>query len=262
MLEDKIKYSIDLIKKTEKLALQYSDEGFYLAFSGGKDSQVIYELVKMAGVKFKAYMNLTTIDPPAVLRFVREKYPDVNMIRPKKSFFQYIEKKQLPTRQIRWCCEYLKEGGGANSVVILGIRKAESNKRSKRIELDEDRNCKLNKMLLSPILEWTTKDVWDFIKKHIGFWCELYDYGFRRIGCIGCPMSSYNNKIRDFKFNPRFKYPMIKAINKNIENGKYSNFENADDVFNWWISGKSVKQYMADKTQMKIDFNENIYSKI
>ena len=39
-------------------------EGYFLAFSGGKDSQAVYHLAKMAGVKFDAHYSLTTVDPP------------------------------------------------------------------------------------------------------------------------------------------------------------------------------------------------------
>jgi len=68
-MNKKIQHSIELIKKAETLALSYSDEGFHLAFSGGKDSQVIYELAKMAEVKFKAYFYKTSVDPRALLSF-------------------------------------------------------------------------------------------------------------------------------------------------------------------------------------------------
>ena len=71
VLQRKMDYSIDLLRKAEKMALEYDNiNGFYLAFSGGKDSQVIYHLAKEAGVKFKAHMNLTSVDPPEVIRFV------------------------------------------------------------------------------------------------------------------------------------------------------------------------------------------------
>ena len=74
-LQKKIDYSIKVIQKAERLALSMNDEGFWLAFSGGKDSQVLYHLTLMAGVKFKAYMNLTSVDPPEVIRFVRKTTP-------------------------------------------------------------------------------------------------------------------------------------------------------------------------------------------
>ena len=84
-LQKKIDYSIKVMQKAERLALSMNDEGFWLAFSGGKDSQVLCHLALMAGVKFKAHMNLTSVDPPEVIRFVRKNYPEVEMIKPKMS---------------------------------------------------------------------------------------------------------------------------------------------------------------------------------
>lgn len=92
-LQKEIDYSIKVIQKAERLALSMNDEGFWLAFSGGKDSQVLYHLALMAGVKFKAYMNLTSVDPPEVIRFVRKNYPEVEMIKPKVSIYNMAVKK-------------------------------------------------------------------------------------------------------------------------------------------------------------------------
>lgn len=136
-LNDKIKYSIELLKKAEKMALRLDPEnGFYLAFSGGKDSQVLYHIAKMAGVRFKTHMNLTSVDPPEVIRFVKKHYPDVEMIKPKMSIYDMAIKKHiLPTRNLRWCCAEFKEMSGAGKVTLIGIRKQESARRSKREEI-------------------------------------------------------------------------------------------------------------------------------
>ncbi|MBA7538770.1 hypothetical protein ES705_31047 [subsurface metagenome] len=88
----KIEDSIRTIQKTEKLALSYNSFGFHLAFSGGKDSQVVYELCKMAGVKFKAFFYKTSVDPKELLSFIRNKYPDVEWIKPKMTMYQLILK--------------------------------------------------------------------------------------------------------------------------------------------------------------------------
>lgn len=137
-LQSKIDYSIALLQKCEAMALDYDPEnGFYLAFSGGKDSQVLYHLAKMAGVKFKAHMNLTSVDPPDVIRFVKRNYPDVELIKPKMSIYDMALKKHLlPTRRLRWCCAKYKEMSGAGKVTLIGIRKAESVRRSKREEIE------------------------------------------------------------------------------------------------------------------------------
>lgn len=93
-LDDKIKHSIDLLQKSEKMALRMDPEnGFYLAFSGGKDSQALYHIAQMAGVKFKAHMNLTSVDPPEVIRFVKKYYPEVELVKPKMSIYDMALKK-------------------------------------------------------------------------------------------------------------------------------------------------------------------------
>jgi phosphoadenosine phosphosulfate reductase len=272
---NKTKTAILTIQKAESLALKYQDYGFHLAFSGGKDSQVIYELCKMEGVKFRPVMQVTTIDPPEVMRFIRKNYPDVIMERPEKSFYKLIlKKKSLPLRQTRWCCYYLKEQAGGGSVTILGIRKAESNKRAKRNELElsdktysntldqfniDNENQILciggkDKILLSPIINWTNADVWNFIRSHKIEYCRLYDEGYYRIGCIFCPMSSVRSKRKD-----RIRYPGVeRTIKKSIkylcENHNYgSDLDcNVDDIFNWWVSNDSIEVFKAEKLNYKL----------
>lgn len=118
-LQKKIEASIALLRKSEPLALELNPEdGFYLAFSGGKDSLCLYHVAKMAGVKFKAYYNLTTLDPPELVYFIRDKYPDVKRNIPPMNFWEICLKKYkaLPTQKMRFCCFDLKEnariGGG------------------------------------------------------------------------------------------------------------------------------------------------------
>lgn len=137
-LQAKIDWSIDLLRKSEKLARMYDpDNGFYLAFSGGKDSQALYHIAVLAGVPFKAHMNLTSVDPPEVIRFVKRQYPDVELIKPKDSIYNIaVQKGLLPSQKIRWCCEEFKENAGAGKVTLIGIRHAESTRRAKRNEVE------------------------------------------------------------------------------------------------------------------------------
>lgn len=230
-LQDKIDYSVNLLRKAERLALRIDPEnGFYLAFSGGKDSQALYHIAKMAGVKFKAHMSLTSVDPPQVIRFVKENYPDVELIKPKMSIYDMaVKKHMLPTRRFRWCCAMYKEIHGANKVTLIGIRWQESVRRAKRKEFETGRegqkdsflgnfdqfsdheeseiSCLGNgkeKIMLSPIIRWTEKDVWEFLNGNGIEHCSLYDEGYSRIGCILCPMSNYKAKLKDIE---RFPHP-------------------------------------------------------
>lgn len=277
-LQSKIEYSIALLRKCEQMALDYDpDNGFYLAFSGGKDSQVLYHLAVMAGVKFKAHMNLTSIDPPDVIRFVKRNYPDVELIKPKMSIYDMALKKHLlPTRTMRWCCAGLKEMSGAGKVTLIGIRHAESARRSKRNEV-ETGNRKFSgdfdqfsehkekmvtcvggkdKILVSPIINWTERDVWGFLNDNGIEHCSLYDEGYTRIGCILCPMSNYKQKIKDCQRFPHVRRKWIQTIQKLIDAGYINRrFTDAEFGFNWWISDKSFNQYYADEVlQQKIDF--------
>ena len=264
-LRKKMLHSVELLQKAEKIALNYDAEnGYYLAFSGGKDSQALFHMAQLAGVKFRGHMNLTSVDPPEVIRFVKKNYPEVELIKPGKSIFQIaVEKQILPTMRVRWCCDEYKETAGAGKVTLIGIRKAESSRRAKRNEveisnrnfsgdldgLDEYRQEQRAKrarrkskeqgvnitnadeeqtlgcihgkesLLISPIIYWTENDVWEFLNDVVKVpHCSLYDEGWHRIGCIGCPMSSHKQKMIENKRYPHVKRNWIKAI-KAIRNG-------------------------------------------
>lgn len=280
-LRKKIEYSIDLLRKSEKMALRLDPEnGFYLAFSGGKDSQALYHIAVMGGVKFKAHMNLTSVDPPEVIRFVKQQYPDVELIKPKMSIYDMALKKHiLPTRTFRWCCAEFKEMSGAGKVTLIGIRKAESARRNKREEISTQIKGKRteetfdqwseheekmvtcvggkDKILVSPIIHWTEQDVWEFLNYVVKVpHCELYDEGYTRIGCICCPMSQKRQKLREIRQYPHVKRRWIQTIQKLIDEGYINyNFQDPEFGFYWWISGKSFKEFYADEVlQKKIEF--------
>ncbi len=284
-LKQKLADSIALLKKTEHMALELDPRGFHLAFSGGKDSVALYQVAKMAGVKFFAEMEVTTIDPPELMRFIRDKYPDVKMNRPELNFYNLIKKKKcLPLRKQRYCCHVLKEQAGAGTVTLIGIRRAESRNRSKRNEV-EISNYKFtgsldqfnrsqevsfqcisgkDKLLISPIIEWSDNDVWEFIKGNGFDYCNLYDEGSKRIGCVFCPMASIREKRRD-----EIKYPkMVKKIKESIQYliDEYDYFQNqnistntitADQIFDWWITNKSSKEYFGKLNQQEMEFDDD-----
>jgi phosphoadenosine phosphosulfate reductase len=251
-LQQKIDYSIALIQKMEPTALAYQEFGYHVAFSGGKDSQVIYELCKMAGVKFKAFCYDTSICSPVLKDFIKVNYPDVTWIKPVKTMFQLILKHgSLPLRNIRYCCTELKERQGLNAIVVSGIRKAESGKRQKRKEFESSCVIGSDKNSLNAILDWTKRDVYWFLKIRNIPICSDYDTYKRSLGCIGCPQNDKEQrKALNNYTNHRRAY--VNTVQKLINKGQYSEFENADDVITWWTSGLSVKKYMANKLQYKI----------
>lgn len=273
-LEEKVEHSIARIKKAEKLALSFQPEiGFYLGFSGGKDSQVIYDLTKRAGVKFFAQYSCTTIDPPDNVKFIRDFYPDVKFKLPKMNFYKAVEKRGLPTMIARFCCDILKERDGKGFVNILGVRRAESVKRSKYQELesgkfiphDLDQLTETNYQCMKsgkealrfyPILTWTEEDVWDYIHERKLPINPCYEHA-GRVGCMLCPFSSKKQLGYYINRYPRVKDRLLKAIQKNIDDRKNdpkrkdAYFKDAQDQYDWWISRKSIKDYEAMKQKQR-----------
>lgn len=134
----RIEQSVALLRKGERLALQYDpDDGYFLAFSGGKDSQVLYHIAQLAGVKFKAHFSPTTVDPPQLIKFIHRNYKDVEFEKVDKSMYQVAkEMGMVPTMKLRWCCAKFKETAGAGKVTLTGVRHAESVKRAQRKEVE------------------------------------------------------------------------------------------------------------------------------
>lgn len=230
---DKVKIAIDRLKQFEP------EEGYYLAFSGGKDSVTIKALADMAGVKYEAHYNLTTVDPPELVRFIKDKHPDVIIDKPEKTMWQLIvENGTPPTRLMRYCCRVLKEGGGAGRRVLTGVRWAESNQRKGRrmveVCMKDD-----TKTFLHPIIDWTDAEVWEFIKGYKVPYCELYDQGYKRLGCIMCPMKGTRGMLRDAEQYPKYYQAYMRAFARMVvalkERGREIQYKTAEDVMHWWI---------------------------
>lgn len=144
-LDERVKNSIERIQRYADIADTYSPDGksgYYVAFSGGKDSVVMKRLMDMSGVKYDAHYNVTSVDPPELVRFIKEKHSDVQMDKPRYeaewwedqgaviTMWNLIPKKLMPpTRVVRYCCKALKEVGGSNRFGVTGVRWAESTSR-------------------------------------------------------------------------------------------------------------------------------------
>ncbi len=216
------------------------EEGYYVAFSGGKDSIVILDLVQRAGVRYDVHYAQTTVDPPEVTHYIKEHYPEVIWEKPRMSMFKLIEKKgMLPTRLIRYCCSELKEIGGRGRTVITGIRWAESTARQGRAPYEQSRKIK-SKWFLHPIIDWSTQDVWDYIRARNLPYCSLYDEGKTRIGCIMCPMQGSKGMLIDAERYPKYYNAYLRAIGKMLDSlraeGKSSyHGSTPEEVMHWWI---------------------------
>ncbi len=96
-----------------------------------------------------------------------------------------------------------------------------------------------NKTLVNPIIDWEDSDVWNFIRKNKIPYCSLYDEGFHRLGCIGCPMARRKGRERGFIRWPKYKKAYLNAFEKMLaernRKSKEAKWMTATDVFNWWM---------------------------
>jgi phosphoadenosine phosphosulfate reductase len=234
--EDKVEIALERIRTFEPT------EGYYVAFSGGKDSCVILDLVKRAGVKFDAHYNLTTVDPPELVHFIRREHPEVEVHKPERTMWELIRHKGFPpTRTIRYCCSELKERGGAGRMVLTGVRWAESARRANRTMVEQCLKSK-HKTYLHPIIDWSDGDVWNYIISRKLAYCRLYDEGWTRIGCVMCPMGGSGRQRRDSLRWPKIAEAYRRACVRAVESGKANernwNWKNGDEMYEWWLSGE------------------------
>jgi phosphoadenosine phosphosulfate reductase len=254
-LAEKIESAIMLIRSLEGQALQLSDDGFYVCDSFGKDSTVMRRLYQMSGVKYQCHHNNTTIDPPELLQFGKKHHPDAIWHSVGTPLPLYMAQKSNgpPTRLARWCCEIYKEQGGTGVFKAIGVR-AEESPRRKGLwkQITNNRNTGL---ILCPILYWTERDVWQFIREQELPYCSLYDEGFKRLGCVGCPMGGPEGQKRDFARWPKheklwrrgFKaywsawkgVPRLRVNKQGNLDRWIERMDTVDDLWKWWVSGKA-----------------------
>ncbi|MCI8284565.1 MAG: phosphoadenosine phosphosulfate reductase family protein [Firmicutes bacterium] len=268
----------------ERKAIEYlklfepPDDSYYLCYSGGKDSDVIRILAQLAGVRRTIEHNLTTVDAPETIGYVKS-IPEIHINYPKLSMWKLIVKNKMPpTRLIRYCCSELKERGGKGKLKITGVRKAESTSRKKKgglikvqgkpkttrkladslnldyetpvksgliMNMDNDESRRFvegcyrtRSTMINPIIDWTDDDVWEFLEYYGCKSNPLYEEGFNRVGCIGCPMSG-KSREKEFKRWPKYKKLYINAFDRMLKAyDKESNWKTGEEVFDWWLYGK------------------------
>ncbi len=216
-------------------------EGYYLAFSGGKDSICLKHLADLAGVKYDIHFH-KTVDPPELLKYIKTYHSEVAIETPATSMFRLIIDQGIPpTRRMRFCCRVLKEEYGAGRVVLTGVRRDESHSRHGRklVHICPSQG----KIIINPMLEWSDVDVWTFIHSEGLPYCSLYDEGWKRIGCVGCPNAYWKTRIKEFQRWPKFYRAFLRCFDEMLRERKRNEAKSkrkttwtcAQEVMNWWL---------------------------
>ena len=269
--------AIERLKAASDMSLRLFKQPLVITYSGGKDSDVLLHLAEISGIPFEVLHSLTTADAPETVRHVydtlkrlegkgikctvdKHVQSDGNRV----TMWNLIPRKLMPpTRLARYCCAELKEGGGKGRFIATGVRWAESTARKKNrgtLEVlattgrknnfvllndnDEKRRlfetCQLKgERVVNPIIDWQEADVLDYAAAEKIPMNPLYCEGFRRVGCIGCPMAS-SSRIMEFARYPKFKAAYIRAFDKmlarRMAKGKDAHsWRSGVDVFHWWM---------------------------
>lgn len=265
-MNEQLQKKVDRAVRLLQTVAKGYDKPIEVAYSGGKDSDVILELARMAGIKHQAIYHNTTIDPPGTIAHVRE-VGGVQIMRPERSFFQLVTQMGMPNRFQRFCCRYLKEYKVLDKA-IMGVRKAESTKRDLRY--NEPTECRYygakkpenHVEAIYPILDWTDEDVVEFIEErglrvHPLYYREDGTIDpHRRLGCMCCPLAYYKKRIEQFKTYPgmvraycraaqqyRTEHPDVETV------GKYQ------DVYEWFY-----REVFFERQQSWDEYKQSLFT--
>ena len=196
---------------------EHTTENVVVSFSGGKDSLVVLDLAVRAGINRAVFAD-TTIEFKETVEYVKTMGNffgiKIDIVKAPKDFFEVARKIGFPSRRRRWCCDVFKFGplakyAAENDVhaFVTGLRKDESYQRTKYTRIDKNPIVPVTQ--LNPILEWSEKEVWSYIKKYELPVNPLYKY-LDRIGCWCCPF-----KTRDEFEKIKHHFPQLYAKFRN-----------------------------------------------
>lgn len=276
-MSDKVDIAVKRLREAAEMSQALYDKPLLVTYSGGKDSDTVLRLAQIAKIPFEVQHSHTTADAPETVYHVRDKFRELELAGIKceidyhtqpdgtrTTMWNLIPRKLIPpTRLVRYCCAELKEGGGKDRMITTGVRWDESTTRKSRGALeiiskrreksiflnndnDEDRRlfetCTMKgKRVANPIIDWETSDVMDFLTGEKVKLCSLYSEGWKRVGCIGCPMAG-KHRYAEFARYPTYKKAYIRAFDKMMEMRRLRGMprgvevdETGVDVFHWWM---------------------------
>lgn len=274
---DKVDKAIERLKLGSDMSLKYYGKPLMITYSGGKDSEVLVDLAIKSKIPLEIVNSHTTADAPQTVYHIRDQFKkwendgiDCKIVYPKykgisTSMWALIPiKKMPPTRLSRYCCAVLKETTGNGRMIATGVRWTESAARvKKRSQFEAISANWQNKILLSdnddkrqlfeactlkarrvvnPIIDWTDDDIWGYAKSEKLCLNPLYDCGFKRVGCVGCPLASKKCREKEFAAFPKYRDMYISAFARMLEARKVDGkgdrtdaWQSPIDVYHWWM---------------------------
>ena len=229
---------------------------FVTSFSGGKDSQVVLDLVTRvvpAEDVVVIYSDTGYELPPSlslyneVKDYYKQKYPNLRFYTAKnhQPVLHYWDEIGTPSRIHRWCCSIMKSaplskllkeivgnGKQPNAILFDGVRAEESPSRSSRSRIGK--NVKHNKIInVSPILEWNATEIYLYLLLNSLPVNEAYRKGLSRVGCVICPYSSSWSEDLCGQLYPETLAPFVNKIREGLERSKTAGIENYIRTGRW-----------------------------
>ncbi len=237
------------------LVLTSRIDEFVVSFSGGKDSQVLLDLVArvIPVSEFSVVYSDTGYELPSSIRlynetkkFYSDRYPKLafHIAKNGQPLMYYWDSLGSPSRIHRWCCSVMKSaplakklkeinGGEKQPRVLLfdGVRSEESVSRSSRSRIGK--NVKHNNMInVSPILEWNATEIYLYILLHNLPFNQSYRQGLTRVGCVLCPYSSGWSEDLCGRLYPETIRPFVSWLESNLR------YNNVDGIKNYIKTGR------------------------